>query len=97
MLNGYGRTHSHAADVETGLSFRVRSILAEKRVEIALLRPCGLQNFRGKYGTELEEWWLATFGYGFERLTESEARYLVRADDAHTITTRIVAAERSGN
>ncbi len=54
-----------------------------------------LQNLRGKYGTELEEWWLATFGYGFERLTESEARYLFRADDAHTLTTRIVAAERS--
>ena len=56
-----------------------------------------LQNLRGKYGTELEEWWLATFGYGFERLTESEARYLLRADDAHTITTRIAAAERSRN
>ena len=56
-----------------------------------------LQNLRGKYGTELEEWWLAAFGYGFERLTESEARYLIRADDAHTITTRIIAAERSRN
>jgi hypothetical protein len=56
-----------------------------------------LQNSRGKDGSELEEWWLATFGYGFERLTESEARYLLRADDAHTITTRIVAAERSGD
>lgn len=56
-----------------------------------------LQNLRSKYGTELEEWWLATFGYGFERLTESEARYLIRADDAHTLTTRIVAAERSGD
>lgn len=56
-----------------------------------------LRNLRGKYGTELEEWWVAAFGYSFERLTESEARYLIRADDAHTITTRIVAAERSGN
>jgi hypothetical protein len=54
-----------------------------------------LQNLRGKHGTELEEWWLAAFGYGFEKLTESEARYLLRADDAYTITTRIVAAERS--
>lgn len=51
-----------------------------------------LQNLRGKYGSELEQWWVATFGYGFERLTESEARYLIRADDADTITTRIVAA-----
>lgn len=51
-----------------------------------------LQSLRRKHGTELEQWWTATFGYGFERLTESEARYLSRADDAHAITTRIVTA-----
>ena len=56
-----------------------------------------LRNLRGKYGRELEEWWMAAFGYGFERLTESEARYLIRADNAHTVTTRIVAAGRSGD
>ncbi len=53
-----------------------------------------LRNLRGKYGTELEEWWIAAFGYGFGRLTESEARYLIRADDAYTITARIAAAGR---
>jgi hypothetical protein len=53
-----------------------------------------LQGLKGKHGTELEQWWVAAFGYGFERLTESEARYLTRADDAHSISARIVAAAR---
>ena len=53
-----------------------------------------LRGLKGKHGTELEQWWVAAFGYGFERLTESEARYLTRADDAHSISARIVAATR---
>src|SRR5262249_43325966 len=53
-----------------------------------------LRGLKGKHGTELEQWWVAAFGYGFERLTESEARYLTRADDAHSISARIVAAAR---
>ncbi len=53
-----------------------------------------LQALRKKHGTELEQWWIDTFGYGFERLTESEARYLARADDAHTVSARIVEARR---
>ena len=56
-----------------------------------------LQALRIKHGTDLETWWVATFGYGFERLTESEARYLTRADDAHVISERIAAAIRTGN
>ena len=50
------------------------------------------QELRRKHGDELEQWWCTAFGYGFECLTESEARYLIRADDAHAIRTRIVAA-----
>ena len=53
-----------------------------------------LRGLKGKHGIELEKWWIAAFGYSFERLTESEARYLTRADDAHTISARIVAAAR---
>lgn len=51
-----------------------------------------LQILREKHGTELEKWWVDTFGYSFERLTESEARYLIRADDAVSIGDRIIAA-----
>lgn len=53
-----------------------------------------LQSLRDKHGKELEHWWNASFGYRFECLTESEARYLTRADDADSIRTRIIAASR---
>jgi hypothetical protein len=58
------------------------------------LRENSLQELRAKHGNELEKWWTDTFGYGFERLNESEARYLIRADDAQSITERITAARR---
>jgi hypothetical protein len=51
-----------------------------------------LQTLRERHGTELEKWWIDTFGYSFERLTESEARYIIRADDAISIGDRIIAA-----
>jgi hypothetical protein len=56
-----------------------------------------LSGLREKHGTRIEEWWAATYGYSFERLTESEARYLTRSDDANTISTRIADARRAGN
>lgn len=55
-----------------------------------------LQQLRNKHGHDLEIWWQARYGYGFERLTESEARYLERSPDADTIRNRIVAAEKAG-
>lgn len=55
-----------------------------------------LQQLRNKHGHDLESWWQARYGYGFERLTESEARYLERSPDADTIRNRIVAAEKAG-
>jgi hypoxanthine phosphoribosyltransferase len=56
-----------------------------------------LQLLREKHGQELENWWLTSFGYSFEYLTESEARYLTRADDADAIRARIIAASWEGN
>ncbi|MBI3655676.1 MAG: phosphoribosyltransferase [Acidobacteria bacterium] len=61
------------------------------------LSDATLQGLRNKHGSDLERWWLDTFGYGFERLTESEARYLTRADNADTISARIVAARPPGD
>lgn len=65
----------------------------------AQLRLSGttLQKLREKHGNQLEEWWVSTFGYGLDRLTESEAGYLFRSDDFVTITTRLAAARRTGN
>jgi hypoxanthine-guanine phosphoribosyltransferase len=61
------------------------------------LRKETLRALREKHGEKLEEWWFATFGYGFDRLTESEAKYLTRSDDADTASERIVAARRIGD
>ena len=56
-----------------------------------------LKTVRVKHGEELERWWLANFGYGFEKLTESEARYLARSDNAELISARLIAARRAGD
>ena len=50
---------------------------------------------REKHGGELESWWQDTFGYGFNFLTESEARYLARADSVELIRDRILAARQA--
>ncbi len=70
------------ATVLTGKSYSAKLALTEET----------LQTLRRKHGNELEQWWHATFGFGFESLTESEARYLIRSDDADAISARIVAA-----
>lgn len=52
-----------------------------------------LTGLRQKHGEQLETWWINRFGYGFDRLTQSEARYLERTPDALTIRDKIAAAE----
>ena len=54
------------------------------------LDPETLKRLRQKHGHELEIWWQETFGYGFERLTESEARYLLRAENADTVRSQLL-------
>jgi hypoxanthine-guanine phosphoribosyltransferase len=54
-----------------------------------------LRMLREKHGGELESWWQDTFGYGFDFLTESEARYLARADSVELIRNRILAARQA--
>ncbi|MFM4777044.1 LPD38 domain-containing protein [Aeromonas veronii] len=52
-----------------------------------------LKQLRDHYdGTDLEAWWQNRFGYGFDSLTESEGRYLLRAKDADKIRGRVTAA-----
>jgi hypothetical protein len=48
-----------------------------------------LDSLRRKHGPEIEEWWRENLGYDFSCLTESEARYLLRVEDADTIRARI--------
>lgn len=51
-----------------------------------------IESVRKKHGPELEQWWRDTFGFGFDALTRSEARYLEKTPDADTIRNRIAAA-----
>jgi hypothetical protein len=55
--------------------------------------PERIEELRNKHGNELENWWRTRFGHAFDALTESEARYLVRTENADTIRNRIAAAE----
>jgi hypothetical protein len=55
--------------------------------------PERIDELRKKHGNELENWWRARFAHAFDALTESEARYLVRTEDADTLRNRIAAAE----
>ncbi|WP_241461194.1 LPD38 domain-containing protein [Aeromonas hydrophila] len=51
-----------------------------------------LEQLRDQYdGTGLEAWWHNRFGYGFDSLTESEGRYLLRAKDADKVRGRVTA------
>jgi hypothetical protein len=51
-----------------------------------------IQALRDRHGRALEQWWTEGFGFDFDRLTRSEARYLAKTADAHTIRDRIAAA-----
>lgn len=61
------------------------------------LRLETLAQLRMKHGHEIENWWRENFGYGFDCLTESEARYLLRAEDADTIRAKLSAAGLAGH
>jgi hypothetical protein len=51
-----------------------------------------IRALRAKHGAQLEEWWRQSFGFGFDCLTRSEARYLENTADADTIRSRVAAA-----
>ena len=50
-----------------------------------------LSELRAKHG-HLEEWWKERFGFGFDSLTASEARYLINTAESETIRDRIEGA-----
>lgn len=56
-----------------------------------------LEILRAKHG-KLEPWFRQSFGYGFEGLTESEARFIINAKGLSTeqVRERIIAAMRDG-
>jgi hypoxanthine-guanine phosphoribosyltransferase len=57
-----------------------------------------IRSLREKHGQDFENWWRQTFGFGYDSLTRSEARYLENSPDAHAIRDRLIAAGlESGN
>jgi hypothetical protein len=92
VANLKGFVESRGGRVVGATALTGKAYSAKLRLEEETLRL-----LRAKHGTDLEKWWASTFGYSFERLTESEARYLTRADNAHVISERIAAAIRTGN
>lgn len=61
-----------------------------------VVTPARLQSLRLKHEA-LEHWWQHKYGYGFDCLTESEARYLENSEDADHIRDRITAAEQEAD
>jgi hypothetical protein len=90
LANLKGFVESNGGNVIGATALAGKSYSARLRVD-----EHTLIELRRKHGKGLEEWWLATFGYGFERLTQSEARYLARIDDADAIPERLALARRA--
>lgn len=79
--------HVIGATVLTGKPYSAK--LSPTNEQLAALRK--------KHGKEFEAWWNERFGHDFDRLTQSEARYLEHSQDAVTIRNRIAAAEQTGD
>jgi hypothetical protein len=86
-LRGYVQTKGGVVEAATTLTGQSRSaVLRVSRETLIALQS--------KHGAELENLWRNWFGYGLDILTESEARYLLRAENVDTIRIRILAARR---
>jgi hypothetical protein len=50
-----------------------------------------------KHGQDLRQWWCSRFGFDYDCLTSSEARYLIRTPSADRIRNRITSAVKEGS
>ena len=92
LANLRGHILHHGGEVTGAICLTGRSDSAK----LALTSQT-LDALRKKYGQELEEWWLQSFGYDFSSLTESEAQYLFRVENADTVRAQIAAARSEGH
>ena len=94
---GQGATLANLRGHVIGLGGQVTGFtsLAGKAVSGRLaLRPDTLVELREIHDQGLEHWWRQVFGFGFEQLTESEARYLIPRTDAERVRAEIAARIR---
>lgn len=94
MGGTYANLHGHI--IASGSSVLAATALTGKPHSATFaLHPATLEALREKHGI-LEDWWREVFGFGFDLLTESEARYLCRAEDAQRIRDQLAAAASQG-
>ena len=91
LANLIGFIHSQGGEVLGATVLTGKPYSAKLAPDLAQI-----QALRTKHGPELEKWWQQSVGFGFECLTRSEARYLDKTPDAHTIRDRLVAAGLAG-
>lgn len=84
-LRGYIEQHGGRVILATALTGKWYSAILKPSLET-------LSELRSTHGPELERWWQAAFGHGFDLLTQSEARYLARSPDADTIGNSLLAS-----
>jgi hypoxanthine-guanine phosphoribosyltransferase len=83
-------------EAKGGMAIHAQALTGKPRSAKLALQTSTLQALREKHG-EIEPWWRAKFGYGFDALTQSEALYLSRAEDADTIRRRLAEAASEGD
>ena len=68
----------------------------EGAVDIAV-KPKMLAAIENKHGPSMNQFWQETFGYGIDKLTQSEAGHLRRAASVDEIRDRLVKARHEGS
>ena len=86
-LRGYVIQHGGQVGGYTSLTGKIVSATLA-------LQPATLAELRQIHGQDLESWWRAVFGFGFDAFTESEAKYLIDRTDAQRVRNEIVARLR---
>ena len=56
-----------------------------------------IHELTSEHGETLRDWWRERFGFDYDCLTSSEARYLIRTPSADRIRGRIAAAVEAGS
>ncbi len=91
LANLRGHIVHHGGQVVGG-----SALTGKPQSAILALSPATLARLRAVHDQALENWWREQFGFGFEQLTESEARYLIARTDAERIRAEILARLRAG-
>jgi hypothetical protein len=82
-----GFNPSHIAG-NNGKAIGATTLMAAPYSHILAPRPATLARLRDKL-PQLEPWWKATYGYGLEGVTDSEARYLATFNSTDAIRDRL--------